>query len=130
MRDEGKLPDAFVCGPCEYSLGGDPGAAWYAKTCKSPPSPSPSNPPGQRNSHPSSPNVCDPNLVKAYRRQVANCDERKKIEDKNCDDAKKTAKENPDYTNQMIAICVSGQTVTKSCYAQITGYPAGIDKCP
>lgn len=34
MKREGKLPDKFVCGRCEYDLGGDPGAAYYAKTCK------------------------------------------------------------------------------------------------
>jgi hypothetical protein len=34
MRAAGQLPDTFVCGRCTYNLGGDPGAAWYAKTCK------------------------------------------------------------------------------------------------
>ena len=34
MRREGLLPDRFVCGRCEYSLGGDPGAAYYVKTCR------------------------------------------------------------------------------------------------
>jgi hypothetical protein len=34
MRREGKLPDTFVCGRCEYNIGGDPGAAYYVKTCK------------------------------------------------------------------------------------------------
>jgi hypothetical protein len=34
MRREGRLPDSFVCGRCEYSLGGDPGAAYYVKTCR------------------------------------------------------------------------------------------------
>ena len=34
MRREGKLPDKFVCGKCKYDLGGDPGAAYYVKTCK------------------------------------------------------------------------------------------------
>jgi hypothetical protein len=34
MRRDGKLPDKFVCGRCEYDLGGDPGSAYYVKTCK------------------------------------------------------------------------------------------------
>jgi hypothetical protein len=34
MRAAGQLPDSFVCGRCRYDLGGDPGAAWYVKTCK------------------------------------------------------------------------------------------------
>jgi hypothetical protein len=34
MRQEGRLPDKFVCGRCEYDLGGDPGAAYYVKTCR------------------------------------------------------------------------------------------------
>lgn len=34
MRREGKLPDRFVCGRCEYDLAGDPGAAYYVMTCK------------------------------------------------------------------------------------------------
>jgi len=34
MRKEGRLPDKFVCGPCEYNLGGDPGAAYYVKSCR------------------------------------------------------------------------------------------------
>jgi hypothetical protein len=33
MRRDGKLPDKFVCGRCEYDLAGDPGAAYYVKTC-------------------------------------------------------------------------------------------------
>jgi len=91
----------------------------------------PAGPPERSNRQSSSRNVCDPNLVNAYRRQVANCEERKKIEDKNCDDAKDTAKENPDYMNQAIAICVSGKTVTNTCYGQVqSAYPQGIDKCP
>ena len=31
MRNEGKLPDTFICGRYRYNLGGDPGAAWYHK---------------------------------------------------------------------------------------------------
>ena len=34
MRREGKLPDTFVRGPCTYNLAGDPGAAYYVKTCR------------------------------------------------------------------------------------------------
>lgn len=34
MRREGKLPDTFVRGRCTYSLGGDPGAAYYFKECR------------------------------------------------------------------------------------------------
>jgi hypothetical protein len=34
MRREGRLPDTFVRGRCEYSLAGDPGAAYYVKTCR------------------------------------------------------------------------------------------------
>jgi hypothetical protein len=34
MRREGRLPDSFVCGRCEYNLGGDPGVAYYVKTCR------------------------------------------------------------------------------------------------
>ena len=34
MRREGRLPDSFVCGRCKYDLGGDPGVAYYVKTCK------------------------------------------------------------------------------------------------
>ncbi len=34
MRREGKLPDKFVCGRCEYDLAGDPGAAYYVKRCR------------------------------------------------------------------------------------------------
>jgi hypothetical protein len=34
MRRDGKLPDRFVCGRCAYDLAGDPGAAYYVKTCK------------------------------------------------------------------------------------------------
>jgi hypothetical protein len=34
MREQGKLPDTFVCGQCEYNLAGDPGVAYYVKTCK------------------------------------------------------------------------------------------------
>jgi hypothetical protein len=34
MRREGRLPDRFVCGRCEYNLGGDPGAAYYVKKCR------------------------------------------------------------------------------------------------
>jgi hypothetical protein len=34
MRKTGRLPDTFVCGGCTYNLGGDPGAAYYAKTCR------------------------------------------------------------------------------------------------
>ena len=34
MKQAGKLPDQFVCGKCTYSLSGDPGAAYYVKTCK------------------------------------------------------------------------------------------------
>jgi hypothetical protein len=34
MRKEGRLPDRFVCGRCEYLLGGDPGAAFYVKKCR------------------------------------------------------------------------------------------------
>ena len=34
MRSEGKLPDTFVRGPCTYNLAGDPGAAYYVKTCR------------------------------------------------------------------------------------------------
>lgn len=34
MRREGKLPDKFVCGRCAYDLAGDPGAAYYVKTCR------------------------------------------------------------------------------------------------
>lgn len=34
MRQEGKLPDKFVCGRCEYDLAGDAGAAYYVKTCR------------------------------------------------------------------------------------------------
>jgi hypothetical protein len=34
MRREGRLPDSFVCGRCRYDLGGDPGVAYYVKTCK------------------------------------------------------------------------------------------------
>jgi hypothetical protein len=34
MRNEGRLPDSFVCGRCRYELRGDPGAAYYIKTCR------------------------------------------------------------------------------------------------
>lgn len=34
LRSEGKLPDKFVCGRCQYDLRGDPGAAYYVKTCR------------------------------------------------------------------------------------------------
>jgi len=34
MRREGKLPDTFVRGSCTYNLAGDPGAAYYVKTCR------------------------------------------------------------------------------------------------
>ena len=34
LRREGKLPDKFVCGRCQYDLRGDPGAAYYVKTCR------------------------------------------------------------------------------------------------
>jgi hypothetical protein len=34
MRSQGKLPDSFVRGRCRYNLGGDPGAAYYIKTCR------------------------------------------------------------------------------------------------
>jgi|tagenome__1003787_1003787.scaffolds.fasta_scaffold19586457_2 hypothetical protein len=34
MRREGRLPDSFVCGGCEYNLGGEPGVAYYVKTCR------------------------------------------------------------------------------------------------
>jgi hypothetical protein len=34
MRRTGQLPDTFVCGGCTYNLGGDPGAAYYDKTCR------------------------------------------------------------------------------------------------
>jgi hypothetical protein len=34
MRREGKLPDSFVRGGCRYNLAGDPGAAYYVKTCR------------------------------------------------------------------------------------------------
>ena len=33
LRREGRLPDSFACGRCRYDLGGDPGAAYYIKTC-------------------------------------------------------------------------------------------------
>jgi hypothetical protein len=34
LRRDGKLPDKFVCGRCQYDLRGDPGAAYYVKTCR------------------------------------------------------------------------------------------------
>ena len=34
LRREGQLPDSFVCGRCRYDLRGDPGAAYYIKTCR------------------------------------------------------------------------------------------------
>jgi hypothetical protein len=34
MRRTGLLPDTFVCGRCTYDLAGDPGVAYYAKTCR------------------------------------------------------------------------------------------------
>lgn len=34
MRREGRLPDTFVRGRCEYNLAGDPGVAYYVKTCR------------------------------------------------------------------------------------------------
>ena len=34
LRREGKLPDKFACGRCQYDLRGDPGAAYYVKTCR------------------------------------------------------------------------------------------------
>ena len=34
LRREGKLPDKFMCGRCQYDLRGDPGAAYYVKTCR------------------------------------------------------------------------------------------------
>jgi len=34
LRREGKLRDKFVCGRCQYDLRGDPGAAYYVKTCR------------------------------------------------------------------------------------------------
>lgn len=34
MRREGRLPDTFVRGRCEYDLGGDPEVVYYVKTCK------------------------------------------------------------------------------------------------
>jgi hypothetical protein len=34
LRDAGKLPDTFVRGRCTYNLGGDPGTAWYYRSCK------------------------------------------------------------------------------------------------
>jgi hypothetical protein len=33
LRQEGRLPDSFVCGRCRYDLRGDPGAAYYIKSC-------------------------------------------------------------------------------------------------
>jgi hypothetical protein len=33
MRKEGKLLDTFACGRCTYNLAGDPGVAYYVKTC-------------------------------------------------------------------------------------------------
>ena len=33
LRQEGRLPDSFVCGRCRYDLRGDPGAAYYIKNC-------------------------------------------------------------------------------------------------
>jgi hypothetical protein len=33
LRQDGRLPDRFVCGRCRYDLRGDPGAAYYVKTC-------------------------------------------------------------------------------------------------
>jgi hypothetical protein len=35
MRREGRLPDTFVRGDCTYNLAGDPGVAYYEKTCRS-----------------------------------------------------------------------------------------------
>ncbi len=34
MRRDGRLPDTFVRGNCTYNLAGDPGVAYYAKTCR------------------------------------------------------------------------------------------------
>jgi hypothetical protein len=34
MRREGGLPDTFVRGRCLYELAGDPGAAYYVRTCR------------------------------------------------------------------------------------------------
>jgi hypothetical protein len=34
MRRDGHLPDTFVRGHCTYNLAGDPGVAYYAKTCR------------------------------------------------------------------------------------------------
>lgn len=34
MGQEGKLPDKFVCGRCEFDLAGDAGAAYYVKRCR------------------------------------------------------------------------------------------------
>jgi hypothetical protein len=33
MRREGRLPDTFKRNGCTYNLAGDPGAAYYVKTC-------------------------------------------------------------------------------------------------
>jgi hypothetical protein len=29
-----RLPDTFACGRCRYDLAGDPGAAYYLRTCR------------------------------------------------------------------------------------------------
>ena len=29
-----QLPDTFACGRCHYDLAGDPGAAYYLRTCR------------------------------------------------------------------------------------------------
>ena len=29
-----QLPDTFACGRCRYDLAGDPGAAYYLRTCR------------------------------------------------------------------------------------------------
>jgi hypothetical protein len=34
MRRGGCLPDTFNRASCRYDLGGDPGAAYYVKTCR------------------------------------------------------------------------------------------------
>jgi len=75
-------------------------------------------------------NVCDPNLVSAYRRQVANCDNRNQLEKDRCRDAKDQAKENPDYASRAVAICASARRISKSCYDQFRPiYPPGIEHC-
>ena len=82
----------------------------YNRACET----SPSNPPSPCKRTPSSRNVCDPNLVKAYRRQVTNCEDRKKTDDKNCDDAKEAAKENSDYMTQRQCPAWGGPSRAKS----------------